>query len=132
LGLIRSPDGRVWAVDRVRPSIREAETLKIPFFWTSVVVTIVLFAVAIRVVVVDPGRTALLYLLPLVVWILERGMHMLRPYIRASTDGPPREVLYWRPNGRFGYGRIERRIAQAIESGRPEQDVRGAPVVRLG
>ena len=44
VGLIRSPDGRVWALDRIRPKISEAETFKVPFFWTSVVVTILILA----------------------------------------------------------------------------------------
>jgi len=127
--MIRSPDGRVWTLERVRPRIRDAETLQIPFFWTSVVVTVALLAFAVRMVVVDPGRSALLFLMPLGVWLVERGTHLLRPYIRAHTDGPPPQTLHWRPASRFGYGRVERRIASAIAAARPEQDVKGAPLV---
>jgi hypothetical protein len=132
VGLIRSPDGRVWKLERVRPQLREAETFKVPFFWTSVVVTILLLAFAVRLIWVDPGWASYLLLLPLGVWIVERGFHALRPYIRAETEGPPRECLTWRPGSRFGYGRVERRIVAAIEAGRPETDVKGAPLVGSG
>ena len=132
MGLIRSPDGRVWRLERLRPKVREAETFKVPFFWTSVVVTIVLLAFAVRVIWVDPGWASYLLLLPLGVWIVERGFHALRPSIRAETGGPPPERLTWRPGSRFGYGRVERRIVEAIEAGRPETDVKGAPLVRSG
>jgi hypothetical protein len=132
VGLIRSPDGRVWKLDRIRPKLRDAETFKIPFFWSSVVATIVLLAFIARLVAVDPTSTAYFFLVPLVVWMVERGFHALRPFIRAETDGPPQETLMWRPGSRWGYGRIERRIAEAIEAGRPETDVKGAPLTRTG
>lgn len=132
VGLIRSPDGRVWKVDRTRPKLSEAETFKVPFFWSSVVATIALLVFIFRVVWVD--QTALKYflLVPFGVWIVERGFHALRPFIRAETEDPPRETLMWHPSGRWGYGRVERRITEAIEAGRPETDVKGAPLVRSG
>jgi hypothetical protein len=120
VGLIRSPDGRVWKLDRIRPMIREAETFKVPFFWTSVAVTVLLLAFVVRLIWVDPAWTTYLVLLPLGVWIVERGLHALRPLIRAETEGPPPERLTWRPGSRFGYSRVERRIAEAIQAGRPE------------
>ncbi len=132
MGLIRSPDGRVWEFDRVRPKIREAETFEIPYFWSSVVVTVLLLAFVARLVWVDPGFSAYVLLAPLVVWLVERGTHVLRPFIRARTVGPPPQILMWRPNSRFGYRRAERRIADAIAAGRPQSDVKGAPLVRLG
>ena len=132
VGLIRSPDGRVWTLDRVRPKISEAETFKVPFFWTSVVVTILLLAFAVRLIWIDPGWTAYLLLLPLGVWIAERGLHALRPFVRAETEGPPPERLMWRPGNRFAIGRVERRVAEAIQAGRPETDVKGAPLVGSG
>ena len=132
MGLIRSPDGRVWKLDHFRPKLSDAETFKVPFFWTSVVATILLLAFAARVIWLDPGWVTYLLLLPLGVWIVERGLHALRPFIRAETEGPPHELLMWRPGSRFAYGRIERRIAEAIRAGRPETDVKGAPLVRSG
>jgi hypothetical protein len=130
VGVIRSPDGRTWTLDRVRPKLREAETFKVPYFWPSVIVTILLLAFLARVIWVDPGWTAYLFGLPLAVWLVERGVHALRPYIRARTDRP--ETLIWRPNSRWTYGRVERRIIDAIRAGRPESDVKGAPLARLG
>lgn len=132
VGLARSPDGRTWRLDRVRPKLRDAETLKVPFFWSSVVATILLFAFIARFVWVDPGYSAYVVLVPLGVWLVERGFHALRPFIRAQTEGPPRERLMWRPGSRWRHGRVERRIADAIEAGRPETDVKGAPLVRSG
>jgi hypothetical protein len=132
VGLIRSPDGRVWKLDRLRPKLREAETFKVPFFWSSVVATIALLVFIFRVVWVNPGPTALIFVAPLLVWMVERGFHALRPFVRAHTDDEPRETLMWRPGSRWGYGRVERRIAEAIEAGRPEADVKGAPLVRSG
>jgi hypothetical protein len=130
--MIRSPDGRTWNLDRVRPKLREAETLKVPFFWTSVVVTILLLAFLARLLWVDPGLTAYLFLLPLAVWLVERGLHAFRPFIRARTEGPPPETLMWRPNSRWAYGPVERRIIEAIRAGRPENDVKGALLARFG
>jgi hypothetical protein len=130
--VIRSPDGRTWTIDRVRPKLGEAETFKVPYFWPSVVVTIVLLAVFARVIWVDPGWTAYFLGIPLVVWLVERGVHAFRPYIRARTEGPPPETLMWRPNSRWTYGRVEPRIVEAIRAGRPETDVKGAPLARLG
>jgi predicted membrane metal-binding protein len=131
-GLVRSPDGRTWKLDRVRPKLSEAETLEIPFFWTSVVVTLLLAAFIVRYVWVDPGYSGYVVLVPLVVWLVERGFHALRPLIRAETEGPPHELLVWRPGSRLFYGRVERRIAEAIRAGRPETDVKGAPLVGSG
>jgi hypothetical protein len=130
--LIRSPDGRVWRLDRVRPSLQDAETFKVPFFWTSVVVTILILLFVVRLIWVDPGYNAYLVLLPLGVWLVERAVHALRPSIRARTEGPPPETLIWRPGSRFFYRRVERRIAEAIKAGRPETDVKGALLVRPG
>jgi hypothetical protein len=130
--VIRSPDGRVWALEHVRPKISDAETFKVPFFWTSVVVTILILAFAVRVIWVDPGWASYLLLLPLGVWIVERGLHAMRPSIRAETTDPPAEQLTWRPGNRFAYGRVKRRIAETIRAGRPETDVKGAPLVGSG
>jgi hypothetical protein len=132
VGLVRSPDGRTWRLDRVRPKLREAETFRVPFFWTSVVATILLLAFIVRFVWVDPGLQAYVFLVPLAVWLVERGFHALRPFIRAETEGPPPELLMWRPGSRWSYGRVERRIADAVKAGRPETDVKGAELVRSG
>jgi hypothetical protein len=130
--LIRSPDGRVWRLDRVRPKLSDAETFKVPYFWTSVVVTVLILLFVLRLIWVDPGFQAYLVLLPLGVWLIERAIHAFRPYIQASTEGPPPETLVWRPGSRFSYGRVQQRIVEAIEAGRPETDVKGALLVRPG
>jgi hypothetical protein len=132
MGVLRSPDGRTWAIDRVRPKLRDAETFKAPFFWSSVIVTILLLLFVVRLIWVDPGWVSYLLLLPLGVWLIERGVHALRPFIRAETQGPPHDMFMWRPGSRWSYGRVERRIADAIRTGRPETDVKGAPLVRTG
>jgi hypothetical protein len=132
MGVLRSPDGRTWTIDRVRPKLRDAETFKTPFFWSSVIVTILLLVFVVRLIWVDPGWVSYLLLLPLGVWLIERGIHALRPFIRAETQGPPHDMFMWRPGSRWSYGRVERRIADAITAGRPETDVKGAPLVRTG
>jgi hypothetical protein len=132
VGLIRSPDGRTWELDRIKPKLREADTFKVPFFWSSVVTTIVVLALVLWIVGSDPGPAAYILLVPLGVWLVERGFHAFRPFIRAKTEGPPPETLMWRPGSRWGYGRVERRIVDTIEAGRPEVDVKGAPLARSG
>jgi hypothetical protein len=128
--VLRSPDGRLWTIDRVRPRVRDAETFQAPFFWSSVVVTVLLVAFIARFAWVDRTQIWLFYVVPLaLIWILERGTYILRPLVRAHTDGPPPESVMWRPTRRFGYGRVERRAAQAIEEGRFEIDLEGAPLV---
>lgn len=132
VGLIRSPDGRVWKLDRLRPRLREAETFKVPYFWPSVVATVALLAGIAWLVSRDPGPTAYLFLIPLVVWLVERGFNAFRPFIKAETEGPPQETLMWRPGSRWGYGRVERRIARRPRPAGLRPTSRAAPLVRSG
>jgi hypothetical protein len=128
-----SPDGRAWNVEslRERPSLAEARDE--PFFWASVLVTAVLVAAVVYLVVIDPFSPFLLFgVLPLLIaWIAERGTSALRPLIRAETSGPPPEVVVWKSNARFGSRKLERTAVQAIEDGRPENDLPGLSLVRV-
>jgi hypothetical protein len=94
------------------------ETRKEPFFWPSVVVTILI--IALTVFLIARGHTVLgiIAAILLVIWVLERGLNVIRPNIRAHTDGPPPETLTWRTTHRYGLSKIEQRIAEQIEAGR--------------
>jgi hypothetical protein len=129
---VRSPDGRTWKIDRVRPDSPLRLTRSEPFFWASVVATLFLVAFAGRMIWVDPGPLTLSIVVPLLaIWFLERGLHLFRPVIRAHTAGPPAETLTWRATPLVGVGRIEKRIVKAIESGRPESEPSGALLIGI-
>ena len=68
-------------------------TMKEPFFWPSAIATIVILALAVRLLMVDTGWITFIILVPLLlIWFLERGLSFARPNIRAHTDGPPAEI----------------------------------------
>lgn len=129
-----SPDGREWKVEsrRERPSL--AESREEPFFWASVLVTVVLATGVVYLVIIDPLSPFLLFgVLPLlVIWLAERGTRALRPLVSAETAGPPPEVVVWKSNARFGGRRLEQRAVQAVENGRPENDLPGLTLVHVG
>jgi hypothetical protein len=129
---VRSPDGRVWRLDRVRPESALSASRKEPFFWASVAATVALIAFILWVIVRDESPLFLVIgLVLLVIWLIERGLNLIRPNIRAHTDGPPAETLTWRTTHRYGLGRIERRIAKQIESGRLEDEPPGAVLIGI-
>jgi hypothetical protein len=130
--IVRSPDGRSWEIERVRPESPLGLTRREPFFWSSVAATVFLIAFAARLIWVDPGPLTLSIVVPLfVIWLLERGFSILRPNIRAHTDGPRAETLTWRTTHRLGLGRIEDRIAKEIETGRTEAEPPGAVLIGI-
>jgi hypothetical protein len=129
---VRSPDGRTWTLERVSPGSSLAETKKEPFFWPSVIATVVILALAVRLLMVDTGVITFIILVPLLlIWFLERGLSFARPNIRAHTDGPPAETHTWRTTHRIGLGRIENRIANAIENGQLEAEPPGAVLIGI-
>lgn len=129
---VRSPDGRSWQFERVRPESGLAATSKEPFFWGSVVVTVLLIAFIVWVIVaLDSTWIRLIAIILLVIWLIERGLNLARPNIRAHTDGPPAETLTWRTTHRYGLSKIEDRIAAQIESGRLEGEPPGAVLIGI-
>jgi hypothetical protein len=95
-----SPDGRVWRVQKIRERPSLAETRKEPFFWASIVTAVLLLAFFARVLMIGVEWGVTLYtlavLLPaLLVWLVERATNLMRPHIRAQTDGPRAEVVEW-------------------------------------
>jgi hypothetical protein len=129
---VRSPDGRVWAIERVRPESALAATRREPFFWASVAVTVALVAFIVWVIVsIEDSVTLMIALVLLAIWLIERGLNLMRPNIRAHTDGPPKETLTWRTTHRYGLGRIEARIAEQIENGRLEGEPSGAVLIGI-
>jgi hypothetical protein len=119
-------------MERVRPESGLAASAKEPFFWASVVVTALLIAFIVWVIVRDLSPTYLVIALVLLaIWLIERGLNLIRPNIRAHTDGPPPETLTWRTTHRWGLGRIENRIAVQIESGRLEDEPPGAVLIGI-
>jgi hypothetical protein len=128
---VRSPDGRIWRIERVRPDPALRLTRREPFFWSSVIATVLLIAFAVRMIWVDPGPLTLSIVVPLLlIWLLERDLNFLRPNIRAHTDGPPAETLTWRPTHPFAARRVEDRVAREIEVGR-ESEPPGALLIGI-
>jgi hypothetical protein len=129
---VRSPDGRSWEIVRVQPESALAASRDEPFFWGSVAATVLLIAFAVWVIVAVDSRVILLItLILLAIWLLERGLNVIRPNIRAHTNGPPAETLTWRTTHRWGLGRIEDRIAKQIENGRLEDEPPGAVLIGI-
>jgi hypothetical protein len=129
---VRSPDGRTWQIERVRPESGLAATKKEPFFWASAVVTVILIAFIVLVIVlVDSTILRLIAVLLLLIWLVERGLNLARPNIQAHTEGPPPETLTWRTTHRYGLSKIEDRIVQQIESGRLEGEPPGAVLIGI-
>lgn len=129
---VRSPDGRTWTLERVSPESSLGATMKEPFFWPSAIATIVILALAVRLLMVDTGWITFIILVPLLlIWFLERGLSFARPNIRAHTDGPPAETHTWRTTHRIGLGRIENRIAEQIEQGHLEAEPSGAVLIGI-
>lgn len=129
---VRSPDGRTWQLERVSPSSPLEETRKEPAFWSSVIATVIIIALVVRLISLDTGWLTLIIAVPLLlIWILERGLNVIRPNIRAHTDGPPAETHTWRTTHRMGLGRIEDRIANEIENGRLEAEPPGAVLIGI-
>ena len=129
---VRSPDGRSWTIERVQPKSALSASRDEPFFWGSVIATIVLIAFAVWVIVAVESRVILLItLILLAIWLIERGLNVVRPNIRAHTEGAPAETLTWRTTHRYGLGRIENRIAKQIENGRLEDEPPGAVLIGI-
>lgn len=129
---VRSPDGRSWTLERVSPESSLGATMKEPFFWPSAIATIVILALAVRLLMVDTGWITFIILVPLLlIWFLERGLSFARPNIRAHTEGPPAETHTWRTTHRIGLGRIENRIAEQIEQGHLEAEPSGAVLIGI-
>jgi hypothetical protein len=129
---VRSPDGRTWQLERVRPESALAASRKEPAFWASLAATALLIAFIVWVIVRVESRVILVIsLILLAVWLIERGLNTIRPNIRAHTDGPPAETLTWRTTHRYGLGKIEDRIADQIETGRLEGEPPGAVLIGI-
>jgi hypothetical protein len=129
---VRSPDGRSWEIERVRPASGLKATQNEPFFWASVAVTVLLIALVVWVIVREESPLFLVIAAVLLaIWLIERGLNLMRPNIRAHTDGPPRETLTWRTTHRYGLRKIEDRIAHQIENGRFEGEPAGAVLIGI-
>jgi dolichol kinase len=128
---VRSPDGRTWTIERTKPSSMLAQTRQEPAFWASVVVTALIIALTVFLIVRGHRAITMVAVIVLVIWIIERGLNVIRPNIRAHTDGPPAETLTWRTTHRYGLSKIEQRIANQIESGRAEGEPPGAVLIGI-
>jgi hypothetical protein len=129
---VRSPDGRTWQLERVSQSKSLAERREEPFFWPSVIATVIMVVLIVRLISLDTGWLTLIIAIPLfLIWLLERGLNFARPHIRAHTDGPPAETHTWRTTHRIGLGRIEDRIAREIENGHLEAEPPGAVLIGI-
>jgi hypothetical protein len=129
---VRSPDGRTWQIERTAPNSMLDQNRKEPFFWASVVVTVLLVAFILWIAVNGNHPViTLCALILLVIWVLERGLNVIRPNIRAHTDGPPAETLTWRTTHRYGLDKIEQRIADQIAQGRTEGEPPGTVLIGI-
>jgi hypothetical protein len=129
---VRSPDGRTWTLERVSQGKSFAERRQEPFFWPSLIATVIMLVFIVKLISLDTGWFTWVVIVPLfVIWLLERGLSFARPNIRAHTDGPPAETHTWRTTHRIGLGRIENRIAEQIEQGHLEAEPPGAVLIGI-
>jgi hypothetical protein len=129
---VRSPDGRTWTLERVSPGSSLSERKDEAFFWPSVIATVIIIALVVRLITLDTGWLTLIIAVPLLlIWLFERGLNFARPNIRAHTDGPPAETHTWRTTHRIGLGKIEDRLANEIANGRFEAEPPGAVLIGI-
>jgi hypothetical protein len=129
---VRSPDGRTWTLDRVSQGKSFAERREEPFFWPSLIATVIMLVFVIKLIQLDSGWFTWVVIVPLfVIWLLERGLSFARPNIRAHTEGPPAETHTWRTTHRIGLGKIEDRLANEIANGRFEAEPPGAVLIGI-
>jgi hypothetical protein len=124
----RSPDGRTWEVTKVRERLSLAERRREPFFWSGILVTILIVGAVVVLVLADPFSPWILVgaVIPLtLIWILERGTFMFRPCIQAQTTGPLPERVVRKTGHPLGTRRHMRRAIKAIEAGKPVSDQPG-------
>jgi hypothetical protein len=131
-----SPDGRVWRVEKIRERPSLAESRKEPYFWASLVTAVLLLAFFARIVTIGVQWGLTLYtlavILPaLLIWLIERTTNLMRPHIRATTDGPRAEIVEWKSTHPFGTARLMTRAVAAIESGHHDTEPRGLDLVVL-
>jgi len=118
-----SPDGRRWEIDAVREHASFGKSKGEPFFWAGVVATVLLVAVVVVFAFIST-LVAIAAGLLLLVWLAERISNLLRPQIRARTEGPPPQEIVWKA-GRLGRKGLEEKVARAIEAGKPEVEPPG-------
>ena len=129
---VRSPDGRTWTLERVSSRAPLGEAKDDAFFWPSLIATVIIVALVIRVITLDTGWLTLIIAVPLLlIWLFERGLNFARPNIRAHTDGPPAETHTWRTTHRIGLDKIEDRLANEIANGRFEAEPPGAVLIGI-
>ena len=104
---------------------------KEPFFWASAVLTILLIAFTVWLIARGHVVIGIVAVILLVIWVIERGLNVIRPNIRAHTDGPPPETLTWRTTHRYGLDKIEQRIADQIAQGRTEGEPPGTVLIGI-
>jgi hypothetical protein len=115
---VRSPDGRTWTLEQVKPEGLIASSKKEPVFWGSIVVTAVLIGLIIWIVLeFGAGAFFIAVLVLFLIWLFERGLSTTRPNLQAHTEGPPPQTFTWRTTHRWGQSKIEDRIVKQIEAG---------------
>jgi len=122
-----SPDGRTWEIGSAheKMSVNTDE----PFFWGSVVLTVVMVA-AVIVIAFYSTAFAIIAGILLVIWLAERISNLMRPRFYARTEGPPAREVLWKAK-RFKGGGLEQRIVKAIESGDPDAEPPGLALLHL-
>jgi len=129
---VRSPDGRTWTLERVKPESVLAASKKEGFFWGSVVVTAILIGLILWIVIeFGAGLIFIIAVLLFLIWLIERVFSTTRPNVRAHTDGPPPQTFTWRTTHRYGLSGIEDRIAGQIENGQLGDEPPGTVLVGI-
>ncbi len=123
-----SPDGRSWEVEAVREAVTFGRSRSEPFFWASVVVTVILIGVVIAFALLSTIIAIVAGVL-LVIWLAERTSNLLRPRLYARTKGPPPEEVVWKAD-RLARGKLEHRIVRAIEAGNPDVEPPGLTLLK--
>ena len=129
---VRSPDGRSWTLERVRPDSVIAASKKEGFFWGSVIVTAVLLGLLIWIVIEFGAGIIFAFLVVMfVIWLIERVFSTTRPNLEAHTDGPPAQTFTWRTTHRYRLNRIEDRIATQLENGQLGDEPPGTVLIEI-
>ena len=129
---VRSPDGRSWTLDRVRPESLIVASKKEGSFWGSVVLTALMIGFLVWIVIeFGAGAYFVIFMVVILIWLVERVFSTTRPNLKAHTEGPPAETFTWRTTHRYGLSRIEDRIATQIENGQLGDEPPGTVLIGI-
>jgi hypothetical protein len=115
---VASPDGRTWTVSVERTRRKLKDTRDEPLFWTHVVVTAIIVAVAIWFLRHSwSGIWAVAIPAGILIWFIGFVVSATGSQIRAETPGPPPEHRVWSITKRSHKQQARDGVVAAIGSG---------------